>query len=74
VVAIDQGTVADVAGPPAATKIDPVDFEHIDALMESHRLAYRGVTRGKILASRLPDLNLQYSMLVAFLGWEKTRP
>lgn len=52
-------------------KIDPVDFEHIDAIMESSSLSHRGVTKGTILASRLPDLNLQYNVLVKFRGWEK---
>lgn len=54
--------------------INPVDFQHIDAIIESPRLTYRGVTRGKILASRLPDLNLNYNCLVSFRGWEETHP
>ena len=54
-----------------AEMVEPVDFEHVDAIMESPRLAYRGITRGKILASRLPDLEVQYNALVTFRGWEK---
>ena len=54
--------------------INPVDFQHVDAILESSRLTHRGVTRGKILASRLPDLNLAYNCLVCFRGWEETNP
>lgn len=37
--------------------IQPVDFQHTDAIMESARLAHWGITKGKILASRLPVLS-----------------
>jgi hypothetical protein len=63
---------ADLDAVSKAPTVDPVSFEHVDALMESSRLAHRGVTKGKILASRLPDLNLQYNMFVSFRGWEDT--
>lgn len=64
---------ADIPQVTGAVKlVEPVDFATVDAIMESSRLAHRGVTRGKILASRLPDLNLQFNVLVTFRGWEKT--
>lgn len=50
--------------------VDPVAFEHVDAMIESGRLAYRGVTKGKILACRTPDLNIQYNSIIYFRGWE----
>jgi len=52
--------------------VHPVDFETVDAIMESVRLGFRGVTRGKILACRSPDLNIQFNSLVTFNGWETT--
>jgi hypothetical protein len=64
-------TLNDVQTAGTTKQIKPVDFEHIDALMESARLMHQGVTRGKILASRLPNLNVQFNALVAFRGWEK---
>jgi hypothetical protein len=67
-----QASLDDVV--KATNPVQPVDFEHVDAIMESNRLAHRGVTRGKILASRLPDLNLQFNALVSFRGWEKRHP
>jgi len=51
----------------------PVDFALVDAIMESCRLAFRGETKGKILASRQPDLNIQFNSLVTYKhparGW-----
>lgn len=58
----------------ATVKVEPVDFEIIDAIIESSRLSHRGIRRGKILASREPHLNLQYNMLVTHRGWEKIHP
>lgn len=66
---------ADLDGVCKATKtVKPIDFHLIHAIIESERLAFRGVTRGKILASRQPDLNIKYNALVAFRGWEKKHP
>jgi hypothetical protein len=56
----------------ASKLVEPVEFETVEAIMESARLAYRGITKGKILASRQPDLNLHFNVLVLFKGWEKT--
>ena len=56
------------------TRIDPVAYEYIDAVMESRRLANWGIRKGKILGSRLPDWNLKYNMFVTFCGWEKKHP
>lgn len=53
-----------------ATLVQPVPFELVTAILESSRLAHRGVTRGKILASRQPDLKLQFNCLLTFVGWE----
>jgi hypothetical protein len=64
-----QSSIDDVK--KAGVDINPVDFETVDAIIESSRLAYRGVTQGKILASRQPDLILQFNALVTFNGWKK---
>lgn len=66
-----QGTIGDVAGADKIS-VNPVDYEYTGAVMESCRLGHRGLTKGKILASRLPDLNLQLNVLVTFSGWERT--
>jgi hypothetical protein len=58
----------------ASTTIEPIDACVVDAIIESARLAFRAETRAKILASRLPDLRLQYNVLVEFTGWEKKHP
>jgi Serine dehydrogenase proteinase len=54
-------------------KINPVDFEYINALVESRRLSYAHVTRGKILACRNPDLMIQLNRLVTSQEWEKLK-
>lgn len=58
----------------AAKTVQPIDFQVVDAIIESGRLSHRGVTRGKIMASRQPDLNIRYNALVTFKGWEKKHP
>jgi hypothetical protein len=66
-----QSDLAAVQTACQQTQIDPVDWEHVDAILESEGLAFRGVRRGKILASRTPDLTIQYNRLVTFKGWEQ---
>jgi hypothetical protein len=63
---------AELNGFTSTAAVPPVDYETVDAIMESPRLGHRGITKGKILASRLPDLNLQFNVLVSFRGWEQT--
>ncbi len=53
-----------------SVSVEPVDFATVEAIMESPRRAYRSITKGKILASRLPNLSIQYNSLVTFRGWE----
>jgi Serine dehydrogenase proteinase len=65
-----QSDTNDVKGN--CVSINPIDYQHIDAIMESERLGHRGVTKGKILAARQPDLSVQFNMLVNFRGWEAT--
>jgi ATP-dependent protease ClpP protease subunit len=55
----------------ANLRVEPVPFQIISAIMESTRLAYRFVSKGQILASRLPDLNVQFKCLTASQSWEK---
>ena len=56
------------------TRVEPVAYEYIDAVLESRRLANWGITKGKILASRLPNLEIKYNMVATFRGWEKKHP
>lgn len=55
----------------ATETVNPVDFEYVNALVESSRTGYRNVTKGKILACRTPDLMIRYNRIVTFLEWEK---
>ncbi|MCD4727014.1 MAG: hypothetical protein K8R46_05105 [Pirellulales bacterium] len=54
----------------ANKKLDPVAFSAICAIIESVRLAQRFMLKGKILASRLPDLNIQFNCLPKSHCWE----
>ena len=53
------------------SSIDPVDFAVTGVIIDSARLGYAFVTKGKILASRLPDLRIQYSLFVSNKTWDK---
>jgi hypothetical protein len=64
-----QGMTSMTTVPAAA---DPVGFQHVNALMESKRLAHQSLTKGVILAFRESNLSLQYNPLVSFRGWERT--
>jgi hypothetical protein len=50
--------------------IEPVDFSVTGAVMESTKHASRNVTRGKILASRSPNMDLQTNVIMCQFGWE----
>jgi hypothetical protein len=68
---------ADIPGVQAVAQgsmVEPVDFAFVTAIMESARLAHRASVKGKILSSRLPDLNLQLNCLTSFHGWETVSP
>ena len=66
-----QTTIADVT-QASETKIDPVDFEYTGAIVESSRMASAHVTRGKILACRMPDLIIKYNAVTTSQAWERT--
>jgi hypothetical protein len=66
-------TIADVMDH-SKVMVDPVDFEHTNALVESSRLAFRSVTKGKILSCRTPDLIIKYNRLHVSVDWEKQKP
>src|SRR6266404_5247469 len=65
-------TIADVNAAATVT-VDPVDFEFTDAIVESSRLASAHVTKGKILATRNPDLVMRYNMVTTSKAWETFR-
>ncbi len=62
-----QSTLDDVM-KHATVAVQPVDFQFTNALVESSRLAYAQVTKGKILASRHPNLMIGYMSLPRFGG------
>jgi len=51
-------------------RINPVDFELTNAFVESSRLAFCNVTRGKILCCRTPDLVIKYNRVITSFEWE----
>jgi hypothetical protein len=57
----------------ATSKIAPVDFAVTGVIIDSARLGYALVTKGKILASRLPDLRIRHSMFTSSRTWEKQK-
>jgi hypothetical protein len=61
-------TIADV-NAAATVMVNPVDFEQINAIVESKRLAAAHVTSGKILSTRNPDLMIQYNMVHTSRAW-----
>jgi hypothetical protein len=63
-----QSQLAEVVN--AAKKVDPVPYNTTVAIIESARLAHRFVVKGKILACRLPDLNIQFNCLATSQSWE----
>jgi hypothetical protein len=65
-----QSNMTEVQG--AATRVEAIDYEQICGVIESCRLANRSTTKGRILACRMPDLKIQFNVLVSFRGWEKT--
>lgn len=50
-------------------EIPPVPFSIVYSLMESRRRAARNVADGKILAARLPDLELQMTVQLERACW-----
>jgi len=59
-------------GKDGRTKVDPVAFTIVNAIMESSRLSHRFVSHGHILASRLPDLNIQFKCHTTSACWTKS--
>jgi ATP-dependent protease ClpP protease subunit len=64
-------TIADLVAA-STIQINPVDFEHTNALVESSRLAFANITRGKILGCRTPDMMVNYNRIIASVEWEET--
>jgi hypothetical protein len=67
-----QTTMDDVTGK-VKNFIQPIDFEYVNAIVDSSRTAYSHVTRGKILGCRNPDLVIQYSIVATSRAWEKEK-
>ncbi len=59
----------ELTGPDV--NVDPVDFEYVEAMIESARLVHRSITGGKILSCRTPDLTIHYNSVTTFKGWEQ---
>jgi hypothetical protein len=55
----------------STVEVDPVNFEYVNALVESKELAYANVTKGKILSCRMPDLMIKFNRIITSYGWEQ---
>jgi hypothetical protein len=64
-----QQVLASVLGQIQVAAIPPVEFQLIHAVMESRRHASRFVVEGKILATRMPDLQLKMNLINTSSGW-----
>ena len=65
-----QATLKDVTG--AIKEVKPIDFETKIVLVDSTRTTHILVSRGKILACRLPNLVIHFNAVTTFRGWEQT--
>jgi hypothetical protein len=66
-------SLADLNGA-VTVRVDPVDFDYSTAMVESSRIGYSNVTRGKILSCRNPDLMIRFNRVVTSREWEKAQP
>ena len=57
----------------AQEKVDPVDFEYTNAVVESSKLGFTNICKGKILACRTPDLMITYNRLITSIAWSKSQ-
>ena len=67
--AVLQPIIQQVANSLQVTQVPPADYALIHAACESARWATRCVQTGKILASRLPDLQIRVNMMVEQQQW-----
>jgi Serine dehydrogenase proteinase len=68
-VASYQTTMSDVT-TAITTTVSPVDFDFTSAIVESKRSGAAHITKGKILATRTPDLTIQYNAVMTSRTWQ----
>jgi hypothetical protein len=66
---IMQQVMQGVLGNIAVVPVPPTDYEVLTAIMESRRKSSRFVVRGKILATRMPDLQVAANIVQTHIGW-----
>jgi hypothetical protein len=66
---------ATIADALAATQnsVNPVDFEYINAVVESSRVGFVNTSKGKILSCRTPDLSINMNRLLTSVVWSETK-
>lgn len=52
-------------------KIDPVNFEYTNANVESSRVGFSQMTKGKILSCRMPDMIIRHNTITTQRKWER---
>jgi hypothetical protein len=53
------------------SKIEPVDFKYTNANVESSRVGYSQITKGKILSCRMPDMYIRHNTVMTQRAWER---
>jgi hypothetical protein len=65
--------IAEVMAATDATKVNPVDFEYINAVVESSRVGFVNTSKGKILSCRTPDLTITMNRLLTSVVWSEAK-
>jgi len=71
--ALMQQAVQAILQQISTIQLPGIDYEKIQALMESPRAASAYVTRGKLFARREHDLKISINDIVLFSGWRETQ-
>ncbi len=64
-------TTLDDVKKHTTTHVGAVDFAHIGAIVESSRCASAHMIKGKILATRMPYMSIDYNLVTTSKLWEK---
>jgi hypothetical protein len=65
--------IKDVMDATDKTKVNPVDFEYINAVVESSRVGFANTSKGKILSCRTPDLTITMNRLLTSVVWSESK-
>jgi hypothetical protein len=66
-------TIKDAIDAAKNNKVNPVDFEYINAVVESSRVGFVNTSKGKILSCRTPDLTITINRLLTSVSWSEAK-